>query len=416
MELNGEEKALIDGQKGAAAATAMRILYEMGRILGAQRFVPIDSAHIDSCLFHGVSGVEFAERLVEEGGRVAVYSSLNVGALDLCHPGKVRLEGEEKEYARRLMNAYVALGCAPTWTCAPYQAGHRPGFGKHVAWAESNAVVFVNSVLGARTNRYGDFMDICCAITGFAPMTGLHLAENRFASVVVDTAQLPGTLKQQDAFYAVLGSWLGRTVGTDIAVIDGLPAAVSEDQLKALGASAASSGGVALFHVAGVTPEAQTLQTALNHQPARETFYLSPAEVSAERDRLGTAGSGQLDVVAVGSPHFSLAEFQQLLKRLGGRKCRVPIMACTGRHVLLQLEAQGLLNELETAGVELVLDTCVVVTPMLPEGGGVLMTNSGKFAHYTPSLTGYSVVFGSLDDCVESAVAGSVKRNDAGWC
>ena len=416
MYITTEEQAMLDGRAGDATATAMRILFEMGRILGAGELVQVSSAHIDSCLFHGVSGVEFAERLVQEGGRVKVPATLNVGALDLRHPEKIRLNGADRDFAQRLMTAYVALGCQPTWTCSPYQAGHRPGAGEHIAWAESNAVVFANSVLGARTNRYGDFMDICCAITGRAPLTGLHLDQNRFATIVIDTSGLSMSLKKLDVFYAVLGSWLGRTVGNEIAVINGLPAEVNEDQLKSLGASAASSGGVALFHIAGVTPEAPTLEAALNHQPAERTIELTANQVTAERDRLSTAGSEQLDVIAVGSPHFSLAEFQQLLNLLDGRKCRVPIMACTGRHVLKQLEELKLLETLTAAGVDLIVDTCVVVTPVFPKASGVMMTNSGKFAHYSLSLTGHDVVFGSLQDCVNSAVAGFVRRDEAGWC
>ena len=178
-----------------------------------------------------------AERLVTLKGRVAVPSSLNVGALDLQNPAKIRLASRERDLAARLMNAYVAMGCIPTWTCAPYQAGYRPKCGDDIAWAESNAVVFANSVLGARTNRYGDFMDICCAITGRAPFAGLHNAENRYARILVDTSALSSRLKNQDMFFPVLGSWLGRITGGEIAVIDGMPADVSEDQLKALGAS-----------------------------------------------------------------------------------------------------------------------------------------------------------------------------------
>ena len=415
MKVSIEDQRLLDGGAGEASAMAMRILFEMGRILAAEKLISVSSAHIDSCLYHGVSGVEFAERLVEKGGRVKVPSSLNVGALDLLHPEKMRLAGKERDYARRLMNAYVALGCLPTWTCAPYQAGYRPQCGENIAWAESNAVVFANSVLGARTNRYGDFMDICAAITGRVPLSGLHIAENRFASIEVDTRGLSDELKGLDVFYAVLGSWLGRNVGSEIAVISGLPRDVSDDQLKALGASAASSGGVALFHVAGVTPEAPTAEAALNHRPASQVIQLTGDQLVAERDRMSTAGSAQLDVIAVGSPHFSLHEFQYLLQLLNGRKCTIPIIACTGRHVLQQLEQLNYLETLTAAGVDLIVDTCVVVTPVFPKSSGVLMTNSGKFAHYSVSLTGHEVVFGSLQDCVNSAVSGSVVRDESSW-
>ncbi len=415
MHLTPEEKAMMAGQKGEAAAMAMRILSDLARIQGADKLIPVASAHIDGCLYHGASGVAFAERLVSLGARVSVFSSLNVGALDLRNPGRIRLGERERDYARRQMNAYVAMGCMPTWTCAPYQAGHRPKAGEDVAWAESNAIVFANSVLGARTNRYGDFLDICCAITGRAPHVGLHIPENRHASLHVDTSAIPPGLKKEDAFYAVLGSWLGRTAGDRVAVFTGLPADMSEDQLKSLGASAASSGGVALFHVEGVTPEAPTLAAAVNHQAGCETIALSRRDVIAERDRMSTAAGDQLDVVAVGSPHFSFEEFTELLRLLDGRRCLVPVLACTGRHVLTRLEERDLLDELRRLGVEIIVDTCVVVTPVLERASGVLMTNSGKFAHYSPSLTGHEVVFGSLADCADSAVAGVVRRNESVW-
>ena len=394
---------------------AMRILCDMARIQGADKLIPVTSAHIDGCLYHGASGVKFAERLVKLQGRVTVPSSLNVGALDLQNPQKIRLDDRERDLARRLMNAYVAMGCIPSWTCAPYQAGYRPGAGEDIAWAESNAIVFANSVLGARTNRYGDFMDICCAITGRAPYVGLHRPENRVATVHIDTSSIPDRLKQEDAFYAVLGSWLGRVAGDRVSVFSGLPVTVTDDQLKSLGASAASSGGVALFHVAGVTPEAPTLTDALNHQQARQTIILAREELARERDRMSTVAGGQLDVIAVGSPHFSLDEFEQLLRLLDGRRCAIPLLACTGRHVITQLEKKGWLQALQNQGVDLIVDTCVVVTPILERTAGVLMTNSGKFAHYSPSLTGHEVVFGSLADCVNSAIEGAVVRDESGW-
>ena len=144
-------------------------LTEMAVGAGADGFVPITSAHIDGCLFHGQAGLDFAERLLAEGARVKVPTTLNVSSLDLLHPHLYRGDPETAGSARRLMEVYEAMGCEPTWTCAPYQLPARPGFGQQIAWAESNAIVFANSVLGARTNRYGDFLDISCAVTGVAP-------------------------------------------------------------------------------------------------------------------------------------------------------------------------------------------------------------------------------------------------------
>jgi predicted aconitase len=413
--LTSHERALLDGVAGEASALAMRVVVAAAELLGAARLVEIASAHVDGCLYHGDGGVEFAERLVAGGGRVAVPTTLNVGALDLLHPGRVRADAHRTEMARRQMDAYLALGCTPTWTCAPYQAGHRPSLGQQVAWGESNAIAFANSVLGARTERYGDFLDACCALTARAPLHGLHLDENRRATVVVDASAVPAALAADDVFYPVLGTWLGLEVGSDVAAIVGLPGSVSEDQLKALGAAAASTGAVALFHVVGVTPEAPTLEAATGGvEPARRTT-LTADTVRAALERLSTTASDGIDAVAVGSPHLSLDEGRRLAALVRGRRMAVPFYACTGRDVLRSLEASGEAAVLAEAGVEVVVDTCVVVTPILPAAGGVLMTCSGKFAHYGPSNTGYEVVYGSLEDCVASAVAGRAVRDEAVW-
>jgi predicted aconitase len=415
VRLTAEESAMAAGTAGEAAAMALRIVVEMARLMEARQLIPIASAHIDGCLYHGDGGVEFAERLVALKGRVAVPTTLNVGALDLLAPHRVRSDPHHAAMARRLMSAYVELGCQPTWTCAPYQVGHRPSLGQHVAWGESNAVAFANSVLGARTNRYGDFFDICCALAGRAPLAGLHLDVNRRATVVVDTSAITPQLKQSAVFYPVLGTWLGATCGDDVAVIDGLPPDLPEDWLKALGAAASSSGAVGLFHVAGVTPEAPDVSTALGGQVPLRTVSLTPEIVRATRDRLSTTQGGRIDAVAVGSPHFSLEEFAQLERMSRGKRFSVPFYVCTGRQTLERLESTTGTADLVQRGLEIVVDTCIVVTPILPPIGGVLMTSSGKFAHYTPANTGYEVVYGSLEDCVASAEAGRVIRDESLW-
>ncbi len=399
-----------------ASDMARRIVADAARLMGAPGLVPVVSAHIDGCLYHGDSGVEFAEALVQGGGRVAVPTTLNVGALDLLHPGRVRFAAHEAAMARRLMAAYEALGCRPSWTCAPYQAGHRPRVGEHVAWGESNAVAFVNSVLGARTNRLGDFLDIACAIAGVAPDSGLHRDENRRARLVVDASGLSARLRASETFYPVLGAWLGANAGTAVAAVTGLPAAIPEDALKALGAAAASTGAVALFHIVGVTPEAPTLDAATGGQRPDATIVLTPGMLQAARDRLSTAaGNDALAAIALGSPHFSLAEFARLRELLGGRRVAVPFYACTGRGVVEILEGRGWRREFEDCGVTLIADTCVVVAPIIDAGAGVLMTNSGKFAFYGEANTGHPTVFGSLEDCVASGVAGRVLRDEALW-
>ena len=417
LSLTPEEQAYLDGTHGEAAAMAMRIVVSAAELVGAERLVPITSAHIDGCLYHGDGGVAFAETLVAGGARVAVSTTLNVGALDLLHPEKIRGDAHHADMARRQMKAYVQLGCKPTYTCAPYQAGHRPAVGEQVAWGESNAIAFVNSVLGARTERYGDFLDACCAITGRAPLHGLHETEARRATVVIDASDVPEELKGRDVFYPVLGTWLGLEVGADVPALLGLPSTVTEDQLKALGAAAASTGAVALFHVVGVTPEAGTLDEATGGREPVRRVKVTADVLLPSLERLSTvdAGATTIDAVAVGSPHFSVQEFDALTGLIAGKLSLVPFYACTSRNVLVELEASGDAQILADSGVEIVVDTCVVVTPILPASEGVLMTSSGKFSHYGPSNTGYEVVYGSLEDCVASAVTGRVVRDMEVW-
>ncbi|MBL8578028.1 MAG: aconitase X catalytic domain-containing protein [Mesorhizobium sp.] len=408
LALTPEERAIATGEAGEGAAMAMRIVAESAKLLGAPRLIPIASAHIDGALYHGDSGTLFAERLVEGGARVAVRATLNVGALDLMGCSRVRLEEPARGMARRMMEAYRKLGCEQNWTCAPYQAGHRPAAGTDVAWGESNAVAFCNSVLGARTNRYGDFLDIACAIAGRAPDYGLHRPENRRATLVFDVSNLPAKFLKSEIAWPILGNLYGREVGNAVGVMAGVPGHPGEDALKAFGAAAASSGAVGLFHIADVTPEAPTLAVALGGLEPQATIRVTPQMVADARRSLSTAASDdRIDAVAIGSPHLSLAEFDRLEALINGRRLRVPIYACTGRHVVWELDRQQRRTALETAGVVVVVDTCVVVTPILPDKpDGVLMTNSGKFAHYAPGNTGYAVIYGSLADCVESAAIG----------
>jgi len=408
VTLTTEERAIAGGSLGEGAAMAMRIVAETARLMGAQQLIAIESAHIDGALYHGDSGTLFAETLVAGGAKVSVRSTLNVGAIDLTGCSRNRLPAHEHAMASRMMTAYRLLGCEQTWTCAPYQAGHRPRFGAQVAWGESNAVAFCNSVLGARTNRYGDFLDIACAIAGRAPDYGLHRTENRRASVVFDVSKLDHTFLYSDIAWPILGHLYGRLIGDAVGVVSGLNFRPWEDLLKAFGAAAASAGAVGLFHVAGATPEAGDEAIALHFRPPLERIMVTPDMVLDAQRRLSTADrADRIDAVAIGSPHLSLEEFDMLRRLMGGRKTAVPIYACTGRHVVKVLERDGHRQELEALGVVIVADTCVVVTPILPDTpGAILMTNSGKFAHYAPSNTGYAVLYGSLADCVESAVVG----------
>jgi predicted aconitase len=419
VRLSDADRALLAGAEGPASQLAMRIVVEMARLAGAAELIGVTSAHIDGCLFHGKAGLDFAERLLRDGAAVRVPTTLNVASLDLLHPDRFRGDPGTAAAARRLMDAYVAMGCRPTWTCAPYQLPERPGFGEHVAWAESNAIVFANSVLGARTARYGDFIDICAAITGRVPNAGLHRTERRRGQVVFDLRALPDRLLGQDLLYPLLGHLVGAGSGKLVPVVDGLPAGVDEDRLKALGAAAASSGEVGLVHVVGSTPEAPSLADALHHRRPDRVVEVTAAMLCAAHDQLTTAGPGQGRLVGVnlGTPHFSVAEFGELVALLAGRRVHpgVELYTSTSRHVLARIEALGWLAPLEAAGVRLVVDTCTYVTSILRETTGVVMTSSAKWAWYAPGNLGVRVVLGSLRECVESAVEGRVVRDDAIW-
>ncbi len=408
---------MLAGHAGAAAQMAMRILATMARACEADRLLDITSAHIDGCLYHGDSGIEFAERLVEGGARVVVPTTLNVGAIDLLHPEYFQGSVEQAARARRLMNLYEAMGCRAVWTCAPYQNAQRPALGQQIAWAESNAIVFANSVLGARTNRYGDFIDICAAITGRAPATGLHLEENRRGQILFRLTDISDRLKSEDVFYPTLGYLIGAQTGLRIPVIEGLPRLATEDQLKALGAAAASSGAVALFHAVGITPEARSLDEAFQGAQPEEIIDVSLDDLRRTLRELSTAADGSIDVVALGSPHFSIEEFARLMPLLSHLPPhpRVEVVVCTNRCVFSALEERGWAAALDAAGIRVIVDTCVVVAPMVRARSGALMTNSGKFAHYAPGNTGLEVVFGSLEECVRSAAAGRVWRDENLW-
>jgi predicted aconitase len=416
VRLTAEEEGLLRGEAGEASRLAMRILVEMARVERADRFLPITCAHVDGGLYHGPAGLAFATRLVDGGAKVSVPTTLNVSSLDLLHPHLYRGDEETAAGASRLIEAYRAMGCEPTWTCAPYQLPRRPGLGEQIAWAESNAIVFANSVLGARTERYGDFLDICAAITGRVPDAGLHRPENRRARIVFRLEGVPDRVLEDDLLYPVLGHLVGAASGDLVPAISGLPP-VSEDGLKALGAAAASSGAVALVHVVGSTPEASSLTEALAGERPSRTVRVALDDLRAARADLTTPGSGRLVAVSVGTPHFSVAEFNSLLELLDGREPAgpVPLYVSTGRDVLSEVEARGWADGLEAAGVTVVTDTCTYITPILERTDGVVMTNSAKWAYYAPGNLGVEVCFGSLRECVESAFRGHVWRDPDGW-
>jgi len=422
VRLGDRDRQMLEGKFGEASRIAMSVVSRMADVEGAPELMDVTQAHIDACGLLSDAGLEFAETLVAEGGRVRIPTTLNMGPLDLQNWQAFGVPEEFAEKAIRQATAYEKLGCIPTWTCAPYQGYLTPRFGQQIAWGESNAIVYANSVLGARTNRYGDLMDICAAITGRVPRCGLHLTGNRKGQILLRLVDIRPELLRENSLYPVLGYLMGPLCANKIPVIEGLPATATDDQLKALGAAAASSGAVALFHAVGLTPEANTLSDALQGGEPEQILEIRLDDLVEARHDLGAVEEGRkLDCVVLGCPHYSFAEFRDLARCIETEKGQtthpnVTFLVATGQQSCSLLQRRkDLMDGLQRFGVQITLDTCVFHSPIVPSDAKVIMTDSGKCAYYAPGELDVEVAFGSVADCVRSAAAGIVRRSDASW-
>ena len=416
MDLSDHARVLLAGERGPAMQLAMRLVVRAAEIMGAERLLPISFAHLDACFYTGQAHVDFVRYLIENGASLAVETWTNNGVVSLADPS-LRPEAEDPEMVRgaaELMHLYEKLGTRPTWTCAPYQHAGGPVFGDHIAVGESNAVSYYNSVVGARTNKYGDYLDVACALTGLAPDAGLHRDEERAACLHIDCTALPEGWRGQDVFAHLIGHHAGRLSGRRVPVISGLPKDAPKHALKAISSAAASSGGVELWHGTGVTPEAPELDAIFR---GTETHVVTADDLARAHRDLSTARDGVLDAVALGTPHFSLAEFGELVALVAGRKVRpgLPFLVSTSRVVRELARAKGWIAELETAGIEVPVDVCTYHSPRVRGLKGRVMTNAAKWAYYAPGMLGVEVAFGSLKECVESGVRGEVWRDPALW-
>ncbi|MGI9608264.1 MAG: aconitase X [Acidimicrobiales bacterium] len=411
VKLDGREQRWLSGADGEAMQFAMRMIVAAAEVSKATQLVPIEMAHINSCHYSGPMSLDFAEFLLAGGASLAVPTHTNASLISCTSPD-LRPEAAapaEVAGARRMMEIYEELGCSTMWTCAPYQQPEgRPAFGTHVVGSESNAVGFTNSVLGARTNKYGDILDISAAMVGSVPLSGLHTDEGRRATHVFDLSTLDATTLADPNLPHLLGVVLGRTVGESVGVIDGLCGA-TEDDLKAIAAGAAAAGGVGLFHVVGTTPEAPTLDSATQGTSPRHRTVLTAGELVDAAASLTTSKDDEpLRAVCLGTPHFSVDEFDQTVALLDGRRVAagVRMIVTTSRAVAAELQLRGLDELLGAAGVSIVLDTCTYYPPRPSGLDGLAMTNSAKWAYYAQGMLDIPVAFGSLERCVESAVTG----------
>ena len=417
MYLTDDEKKMRDGQLGEAVSMAMSILADLGEAIDAPEMVEITHVHTDSGFYLGDAGLEFVEHLAALGGHVAVPTSMNNTSFDIERCRSYGVSAELADKIKRLEKAHLAMGAIPSWTCAPYQDGILPKSGSRVAWSESNAIVFVNSVLGARTNRTGDLVDICCALTGRAPEAGLYLDENRMAAIHARLEDFPADALADPRFYPLLGYFIGKQCGNQVVAISGIPESVTMDDLKGFGAATASSGATALFHMVGITPEAPSLEACLKNDTSIQTITISPDAIKKSEALLCTAENEQLDWVGFGCPHFSYAEFTELVECIADKKINsdIAFSVFTSRKILRRVENTGILDKLTNAGIEVYTDGCLLLYPQSLKPSGTMMTNSAKAANYIFSQAGYKVAYGSIRECVKSAVAGKIVRRRPLW-
>jgi predicted aconitase/predicted aconitase with swiveling domain len=421
MNLSPIDQAMLSGGHGEAARVSMRTILRMARLLGAKELMDVSQVHVDGCLYTGPASLAVAEKLRDLGGRVRVPTSLNSISIDLHRWRAQRVDPVFATNAKSLARAYIDMGAQPTFTCAPYQLESAPKFGEQVAWAESNAVVYANSVLGARTMKYPDFLDIAIALTGRAPKGGPHLDANRLASLVVTVADIGDSQTIDDSFYPLLGYHVGSLAANRIPVIVGISSlAPTKDNLKAFGAAFATLSSAPMFHILGVTPEAATLGAILSKDQDVQRISVSLNMLSSCWDQLNSASPDQdVGLTSLGNPHFSLQEIRQLAQLCQGRRKRdgvTVIVTCSRACYGLATQA-GLIKELENFGIQFVTDTCwcMIGEPVIMPSAKAIMTNSAKYAHYGPGLTGRQFTFGSLAQCVDAACTTDFSRGKPLW-
>ena len=411
MHLTPQEQDIKAGKHGEAAQFSLALLERVGSETGATHFEPIEAAYVNTTFSETVSHLDFLDFVANANGHVVVPTFTNVGGWDRRNPDiRIGERGAQAEAdTKHLMQRHAQIGVDLLMTCAPYQLPTAPKFGAQIVCSESNAVSYFNSVVGARTAKYGDYLDLAAALVGRVPFCGLHVSENRRATLELNVAELPAELHQEDLTYQLIGHVMGRKAGKGIPVLTGMPKAAKPENLRSICASAASSGGVALFHAAGLTPEAPDLEAATGGQVV-ERDQISVQDLLHAQHELSQFESGEINAVALGTPHASLLEVEQTAKFFQQRKVapHVSFYIQMNRFIYSVVKERGLAGQLEEAGVTLVTDTCLYWRPATRGLTGKIMTNSGKFSYYAPGELDAMCRIASIRECVESAVRGEV--------
>ena len=392
MFLTKKEQEMCDGEAGETIRKSMDILVALGDIYGASKLVDITSAQVSGVSYKtiGDAGLEYLEDLARDGsGKATINASLNPPGTDLDNWEKLGFPEYFAIKQNQIVDAYADLGISKTCTCTPYLVGNVPRFRDHVSWSESSAVAYVNSVIGARTNREGGPAALAAAIVGKTPLYGFHLEENRKANLIVDvTTELSG------ADFGALGYIIGKVVGSGVPYfkLNNVP---NNNDLKTLGAALASSGSVALYHVEDVTPEADIA----NKQDVEDIMFISDKEIQETRQNLTTTDK-QADLICLGCPHASLEEIKQVANIVKGKTIKNKLWICTSVSVKATADRMGYTEIIESAGGNIVCDTCMVVAPIEEMGFEVIGVNSAKAANYVPSMCGLDVVYNDVENLI----------------
>lgn len=401
MRLTDREKKMMNGENGEPVRKAMEILVALGKIYDAADMIPIRSAHVAGLSYksHGDAGLEWVENMAEDMATVQVPTTLNVIGVD-----RSRNLGLPEIWTRkqlRIGEGYQRMGCFGTSTCVPYYCGFIPRLKEHLAWAESSAIVFVNSFLGARDNREGGPSALAAALAGCTPRYGLHLDENRKGKLLIKvTAPLEGL-----AAFGALGAYVGKRVGTDIPVFSGVERMDIEDHVY-LGAALASSGAVALYHVQGITPESYLQKSVLAER--YETIEFGRREMDMAIEQLTSGSDRKVDYVAIGCPHCSLRQLSELARLLSGKKVNqnVTLWIHTNAAIKGMAKQLGYMEIIERSGAVLTQDLCTILSCPEELGFKNIATNSAKMAFYAPGGNNFNVWYGSVQQCIDAAVTG----------
>jgi len=403
LRLNAEEEALLAGAGGPALRQAMEIVVALGRIYGAPDLVPVKSVQVAGVSYKnlGAAGLEFLNAWADEGARAVVPAMLNPAGMDLSRWRELGIPADFARAQQAVVDAFARMGIGLTLTCTPYLVGQRPAAGDHLAWSESSAVSFANSVLGARSNREGGPSALAAAFTGKTARYGLHLDEHRRPTHVIEVC----CPVRSEADLGALGALVGKQVGAGVPFLRGLDLSWStrpEDCLKSLGAAMAASGAVALYHIAGHTPEAAWAEGEMRAGP--------PAALIIDDLRPGYAMLNgpleEIDFVSLGCPHASLDELRAIAGWLAGRRVKALLWITVAGAIRAEAERRGLAAQIEAAGGHLVADTCLVVAPVQALGVHSLATNSAKAALYAAGHSGLQTRFGTMKQCLQAAVSG----------